>query len=549
MSVARRRNTSRAQREQLKPELFTLPEWSHPELIYWIDDYKRIRDTIAGSKEVKAERDLYLPTFEGMEDDEYESYLDRATFYNFTGRTLKALVGSVLRRKPVLKNLPERLEKGLETLTNDNQTFAAFSQFALEEALSVGRFAILADLPAKEQTTPQPYLTGYIAENILDWDEEIDEDTGRLRLTRVVLRELHRGTSDTGKQQYFARYRVLRLQNGVYSQELFVNNQGHAELTEGYSRGVVVPRVKGKALDFIPLFIVGRAGSMPAIKTPPLQDIAQLNISHYQSYAQLEQGRYYTGFPIYQVENDGTDTPEFEIGANRVWITQKGCQARLLEFNGQGLKFLENALDIKEQQAASLGGRMMGVRTVASSESDNTAKLKERNEQALLLDIATRCDEAFTFAMRVWAWMSGISREEVDKILVEFNKDFLFDGIGAREFRAIHAMYKDGIITVDVVYHYLRKGDVIPDWMTLDEFKTQLENYEKSFPNQPDAEARADGFPDKKTQLGEDRADEEAEAAEEQAELDRRSQEKQAREAPRPAPGSPNPRPNPRQPQ
>jgi hypothetical protein len=542
MSVARRRSTARPQREQLKPELFTLPEWSHPELLYWIDDYKRIRDTIAGSKEVKAEGELYLPQFEGMEPGEYDSYLERATYYNFTGRTLKALVGSVLRRKPVLKNFPERLEKGLETLTNDNQTFAAFSQFTLEEALSVGRFGILVDLPAKEQTTPTPYLTGYLVENILDWDEEEDPDTGRLRLTRVVLRELHRGASDTGKQQYFARYRVLKLTNGVYTQELFVNEQGHAELTAGYSQGVVTPRVKGRALDFIPLFIVGRAGSKPTIKVPPLQDIAQLNISHYQSYAQLEQGRYYTGFPIYQVENDGTDTPEFEIGANRVWITQKGCQARLLEFNGQGLKFLENALDIKEQQAASLGGRMMGVRTVASSESDNTAKLKERNEQALLLDIATRCDEAFTFAMRVWAWMSGVSREEADKILVEFNKDFLFDGIGAREFRAIHAMYKDGIITVDVVYHYLRKGDVIPDWMTLEEFKTQLENYEKSFPNQPDAEARADGFPDKKTQLGEDRADEEAEAAEEQAALDRASQEKQAREAPRPAPGSPNPR-------
>lgn len=551
MSVTRR-NSLKVQRESIKPELFELPEWAHPELLYWIDDYKLIRDAIAGPKEIKAERQTYLPKFAGMEDDEYEAYLTRATYYNFTARTVTAMVGSVLRRNPVLKNIPERLEKGLERLTNDKQSFLAFADFVLTEETTLGRFAILVDLPHTAQAVPSPYLTGYSAENIIDWDDEVDPTTGRTRLNKVVLREFVRGTDKQGRQRYFARYRVLQLQNGVYTQELYENQNGNADLKQEYSKGVVVPRVRGKTLDEIPIFIIGLSGTKPVIKTPPMLDIAELNISHYQSYAQLEQGRYYTGFPIYTVEDDGSGVEsagEFEIGANRVWITRKGCSARLLEFNGQGLKFLENALDIKEQQAASLGGRMMGVRAVSASESDEAMKLKERNEQAMLLKIASRCDEAFTYAMRLWVWMSGVPREEADKVKVEFNKDFLFDGIGAREFRAIHAMYKDGMITIDVVYHYLRKGDVIPDWMTIEEFKEQLDNIEDSFPNNPDVEAKKAGFPDKKTELAEEHRAEDIEIAERHRAEDREAAEKAAnntrqnsgnspQNGPRPAPNS-----------
>lgn len=547
MAKSSRRSSGRAQRQFLKPELFTLPTWVHPELLYWIDDYKRVRDAIAGEKEIKAEGQLYLPMFDGMEADEYQSYLTRATYYNFTEKTLQAMTGSVLRRNPVFKNLPERLEPGLERVTNDNQSFLAFAEFTLTEMIALGRFGILVDMPAVATQVPQPYLTGYTAENILDWEEDVDRLTGRTVLTKVVLRELFRGSDKFGNQKYFPRYRVLRLAGGVYTQEVFEKADGDPTLTADNSKGVVTPKIKGKPLNFIPFFLAGVAGSVPRIKSPPLLAIANLNISHYQSYAHLEQGLFYTGFPIYNVEDDGAgaDVPEFELGANRVWITRKGCSARIMEFNGHGLKFLENILDIKEQQASALGGRMMGVRAVASSESNNAEKIKERNEQAVLLKITSRLDEAFTFALRLWALMSGASQEEANKIKVEFNKDFLFDGIGAREFRAIHAMYKDGIIPIDVVYHYLRKGDVIPDWMTIEEFKEQLDNYETSFPNQPDAEARSEGFPDRKSQLAEDRADEDAEREDEQADLDRRSAEKQAADAAKAAAKAPKPGNNP----
>lgn len=171
--------------------------------------------------------------------------------------------------------------------------------------------------------------------------------------------------------------------------------------------------------------------------------------------------------------------------------------------NGQGLKFLVDALDIKEQQAASLGGRMMGIRGQAVSESDNQLKIIERNEQSVLLKITKSLDYGFTKLLRWWAQMNDMTAVETGKITIEFNKDFLFDGVGAREFRAIHSMYKDGVIPIDIVFHYLRKSAVIPDWMTLTEFKGLLDKME-SFPNNADVAAKDEGFADAKSRDAED---------------------------------------------
>jgi len=231
-----------------------------------------------------------------------------------------------------------------------------------------------------------------------------------------------------------------------------------------------------------------------------------------------------------------------------VWEVQSGSKPGLLEFNGQGLKFLENALDQKEQQAASLGGRMIGVRTTAVAESDNQVKLKDRNEQSILLDISKSLDLGFTRLLQVWVSLCGGSAAEAKATSVEFSKDFLFDGIGAREFRAIQSMYMDGIIPIDVVYAYLHKAGVIPDWMKQDEFERLLKKT-SAFPNQPDAQARAEGYASALAKQQEEQNELNREAELELLETELESDEKQAREArksaetvaksaPRPAPGA-----------
>lgn len=556
---------SRVQHELVSPEQYNLPSWVHPEVLYHFDEWQIIRDVVAGEKEIKKAATSYLPRFETMDDAEYNAYLDRATYYGFTGRTVSALAGTLFKRAPKITAPVKLIEERLESITLDNQSIHTFFRQIGKEILTLGRFGVLVDLPAVQTVQPNPYMVGYTAENIVDWDTA-DVD-GRSVLTRVVLREYHiQGTRggfgspsfDTVTKKSYAAYRVLRLDDGVYTQEYYQADRADADInTRAHIKAIQRPMRQGKNLNFIPFRFFGMHGSSPRVTKGPMVDIARLNLSHYRSYAHLEQGRFFTGFPVYYVEmaSAGNESAGYEIGPSRVWEIAAGGKAGILEFNGHGLRSLETALNMKETQAASLGGRMIGLMARATAESDNQTKLKERNEQSLLLDISSTMDEGCTQLLRWLAWWAGESENSVAGFEVEFNKYFLMDNTGAREFRAIAGMYSDGILPVEVIYDYFSRAEIIPEWMSVDEFRELLESPD-SFPAQPDAEARFAGYPSKQSQLSEKLAEDELaiEAAKvedqqkarddaaKQADKARKSAEKVAKEAPPPvAEGLPAP--------
>jgi len=196
------------------------------------------------------------------------------------------------------------------------------------------------------------------------------------------------------------------------------------------------------------------------------------------------------------VQNDSSqDQGNYEVGPDVVWILDKDEEAKLLEFNGRGLQHLENILRSKEGQIASIGGRMMPGSSRGAAESDNSLVMQERNEQTLLLNIADTVDEAVTEILQWWADWSNASKSTIKAITFELNRDFLIKDAGAREFRAIHQMYMDGIIPVDVVYDYLSRAEVIPEWMDEEEYKSLLKQ-SNQFPNMVDVLARMKNFPD-----------------------------------------------------
>lgn len=544
-----------------------LPPWAHPEVVYWFDQWRMIRDACAGARAVKERAQTYLPQLDGMDDDEYSAYLDRATYYNFSGRTAGALTGAIFRRREMVEGLSEKLTQRLEAISKQRQPFGTYAEYIADEVIKLGRCGVLVDLPQGPSTDPRPYLATYTAETILDWDfQDID---GKETLTYAVLWEIRLVRDvNTFNPKWVNQYRVLRLEPSpsgwTYWQELYAVKDSDAALVESNRINRFQPLNRGRPLSYIPFHVFGAFLSTLAIEKPPLEDIADLNMSHYRSYANLEHGRLFAGFPLYFVESSmaGEQDSEFTLGASRVWQTPPGAKPGILELNGQGLKFLVDALDQKEAQAAALGGRMIGVRTTAVAESDNMLKLSERNEQSQLLKVTRSLDAGFTVLLRWWARFQDVSETAAEAISVEFNKDFLFDGVGAREFRAIHSMYKDGVVPIDVVFYYLKKGQAVPDWMDVKEFKRLLDKMD-SFPNNPDAQARAEGFPDAAAKLGigekqKDRdsemdllvteldsdeliAEEDRIAAEKAADKARKSAEKVASKTAASKPGAPKP--------
>ena len=476
--------------------------FEHPEYDYWIDEWRTIRDCLLGEVEIKRQTTKYLPRLEGQEDDEYCSYLERGTFYNMCSRTVNGLVGTVFRREPKVHNLPKKFEQSTKTITKDNMSLNIFAKQITQEIITLGRYGVLLDMDVNGKNAP--FFAGYVAENIIDW--KVEDIDGRYTLTEVVLREIvdnrpRTGSTTTPSKNYLAAYRVLKLVDGEYQQHFYPASDGDADLSQPADReNIVTPTNRGKPFDFIPFIFFGPWTNSPDVEKSPLLDIALLNLSHYRSYSQLEHGRFYTALPVFTVPVlDGDEGGEYFVGPNRVWEYDGSMSARpnILEYNGHGLIFLEKALDQKEQQVSNIGGRMLGVRGTAVAESDNLVKLREKNEQSLLLNVTTTVNEGVSTLLQWWlAWQDT----DVDDIRIELNQDFLFDTLRAREFRAITMMYQEGILPIDVIYEVMRKAEIIPEYLELEEFKKLLDNDEQ-FPNQADVLARMRGFPDAEAEL------------------------------------------------
>lgn len=484
------------------------PAFTNYDYNNWRLVWTAIRHAMLGEIAIKAHGRTYLPSPDGMDEEQYSSYLERAVFYNMVYRTVTGLTGAIFRRDPRMLKAGPKLKDLSKRISKDGLSLNIFSKVVSQEMLSVGRYGVLVDKGVEGTIAGKPYLAGYTCENILDWT--VTEIDGRDELDYVLLREFQtdrrmfriEGTEAKPNPNYgqlYINYRILRLiwdedfSRYVYRQEFYTREGEDATMME--DAVISMPMVYGVPMDRIPFRFFNATTNLPDVEKPPILDILTLNMSHYKTYAQLEHGLFYTANPVYYVTG-GQEEDTYHIGPSVVWEIGTQEKAGILEFNGQGLKSLEKALEIKETQVASLGGRLLGDSKTAG-QSDNQVKIKDRNEQSLLLNVTTVLNENFTDLLLILsAWLNEAITEGLE---FRVNQDFLLDQAAAREFRAITMMYQDGMLGIEIVYEYFLKADVIPEYVTLETFTKMLTDPEQ-FPNNPDFESRQEGFSDAKSQ-------------------------------------------------
>ena len=503
-----------------------LDTYTHADYRYYRKEWDSIRDAIAGERRVKERGTDYLPPLDVEYGTSYETYKERAVFVNMVARTVLGLVGTVFRRPIKVENVDK---KNLLNVTLDGLDLNLFAKKLAYEVCSIGRIGVLVDMAAKGE---KPYLTEYIAENILSW--RTTNINGREVLTYVLLREIADETpllddgsfesSDTSNYTggLVARYRVLLLDKGVYKQRVYdvKSNEANPDF-RNLTYKEVTPTRNGTPFDFIPMIIIGPMSPTPGVQKSPVYDITSLNYAHYRTSAQLEHGRYYTALPVYYVPTmAGQEQGDYHVGPSVVWEVPTGEKPGILEYYGTGLKSLADSLVEKEEHIAQLGGRIMGIRPAATAESDNIFKMKQANEMSILLNITESMSAGLTTVFR---WYLEWARLKAEGVRVILNQDFKSLAIAARELRAVALLYQEGIIPLQIVYDTLQASEFISDEMSLQEFEAMLKNLE-NFPNQPDVEAKFEGYPDKATQLRDQQSKRQLSSIESEAEMNRQHQ-------------------------
>ncbi len=413
----------------------------HPSYKAMLPIWRMCRDAYDGERAIKAGGETYLPRLTAQDSLDYQNYLTRATFFGITAKTVSALVGLVTS-KPTETVYPEFMTSYFTE--GPGIQFNELCNKVLTEVINVGRLGLLVDAAVDGSA---PYISIYPTESIINWSTTAD---GTLQW--VVLEEstiAPTAVQDKYSPTYVKQYRELSIESGSYSITLYDE--------AGRSKEILTPTVGGRPLYKIPFTVISATGVHVDVDKPPMEDIASLNISHYRSSADLEWGRHFTGLPTPVVSGvDSTTT--LRIGGTAAWVLpNENAKAMFLEFTGQGLQSLENALKEKQSQLASMSARMIDTST-RGSEAYEAVRLRYLSETASLSEVVSSLEQGFRL---VYADVARMLGEDHTGITINMPRDYLSARLTATELNALIDSYLKGGITVNTLVYNLRRGEML----------------------------------------------------------------------------------------
>lgn len=438
-----------------------------------LPSWERCRDVVAGSAAVKAKGSMYLPLLDSHKRDitKYRAYVDRALFYNATGRTVAGLAGGIFQKAPSVE-ADETVLEDCKDITLTGQTLEMFALEMTQEYLTVSRYGVLIDMQSEATSEPRPYWVGYKAEQIVNWRfRNIDGDQ---KLCLVVLKEEvpEENPKDEFDPEIKTQYRVLRLSpENVYSQQLYIevknnNNVPGVETVEKKfeAQTPTIPERMGQSLDFIPF-------ALPwFITTPAIMDLVEVNISHYKGYADLKHGLHYTALPTPWVAGQKGDLSKpLEIGSGKAWTLEKDGQAGMLEFTGKGLGSIRQDLQDMQRIMATLGARLL-EEAPKYTETATAVSMRHAGDYATLRTLGQVVEQQLTFILQVHQWwkVGGDKPTEV-AAKVELNKIFYDQTITADELRALIIALQSNAISYETFYMRLSNAGWMREGVTSEE--------------------------------------------------------------------------------
>lgn len=447
--------------------------------------WKKYRDIIQGEDSVKTFRELYLPRASGMNDDDYNSYLMRAQFFNASGRTLDGLFGMMFR-KPVMYEVPKGMEVYLNNIDGKGHSLNQFVSSSAKDALTTGWGGVLVDMPKAENIVSQrdfeennsyAYMTFYKAETIIKWRYQIN---GRQQsLKYVVFREeVEVDVADYTTETKFY-YRICEIdEEGYYRQTLYNDNMQIIEQ--------VYPSGKNGKFKFIPFYFL-------SVKDEPeesmFDDMVSVNLSHYRKSADYENGLHWTGVPtpwsqgcdVSTVVIGGKEVAEepLKLGGSVVLNLPAGASLQYLEFSGSGCNQLANAMQADEERMAILGARIISAEK-KGVEAAEAARIHRAGENSVLAEFAINLSIIFSKLLKIYLeWSTGTELND-DEVKVKINTDYDVSTMNSAQITALVALWQSGGIAKSDLFNNLKEGEILSADRKLDEMNAEIDEEQQA---------------------------------------------------------------------
>jgi len=439
-----------------------------------IDKWELTRRAADGPTQKEARE--YIPRRTHEDEHQWQIRLEKAIYTNYTGRTREGLKGAIFRLEPRIE-LPDDMEFMIYNADGSGQSLTQVAKLAADEVMVTGRFGMLADYPLVEDGMTaeqirmlelQPHIATYNAESIINWHTHVIG--GKQKLGMLVLKELKPVHYDEFTWEYEDQYRVLRLGEYGYTQQLY-NKDGDPITDE-----LVVKDYAGQPFNYIPFHFIGANNNLPTVDEPILYDIARVNIGHFRNSADHENNLSVHGGGTLVISTDmspeqfiSANPGGITVGENAGLILSEGGKAELLQLSASSA--IKDEMEHKETMMAQIGAKIIRRQAGAQMTAEE-ARIQATSENSMLDTLVGNINEAIENVLYDCARFVSSTEPEINFAL---NNDFWQDDISPQEIMAMIQGYDAGVMPKVDIVRRLKDAGWIESELLPDEILAQID--------------------------------------------------------------------------
>lgn len=420
-----------------------------------------MRAVTSGTEYMHANAAIYLPR-EPRENkkDNYDPWLARvnlSVLAPFVKRIIGNAAGMVLRRQIQLEGgdpwWQEQFRKDVDGIGTSLDQFA---KKRLEVALTYGMSSLIVDAnrrkdvgSAADELEPlRPYFVPVDPWQYLGSRRESDKPGARLTMFRY--QEERKNNKGAYGEEYVAIARVIV--------------PGAFEVFEaGKQRSIVTGLFD---LDYIPLVNIYAEREGDLCATPPLTDVAHLNIAHYRRLADFLHSLHIAAIGLLVLEE--YDGSEAVTGLNYAISMLKDHEAYWVKCDAGSFAAQAEMLDRLENEISHLGvTKLLGQKFVA--ESADAKRIDQQQANCVLAVAAMELESSLNEAFRIASEYNG---KEPPKVII--TRDFDFYRLLGQDVSVLSDLEEKGQIPIDLFHKILFHGEWIPEDVDMKQLLTDV---------------------------------------------------------------------------
>lgn len=425
-----------------------------------------IDDLLGGTLSMRAAGKTYLFQMPLEDNEAYKNRLGRSTLYPALKETLSQMCGRVFYSPINVSNVNEMIVSDIfQDVDTEGNNLDVFASQWFYSALAYGVSFVLVDYTKVESAHTKaeekalgarPYLihikpqdvlgikyekrNGKIAISQFRYREYINEDDGEFGTRKVI----QINVCEPGK---VTKYRP-NLDSGK-GKELYLKTES------------VEVKANGQPLDFIPVipFITKKSGHF-ALGEPPLMELANLNIKHWQSQSDQDNLLNIARVPLL-VRIGVTDDSVVRIGGSVVDLPT-GAVLHYVEHSGTAIEAGQKSLNELESQMRVAGAKLLEKADMAMT--DSQARDERDKEISVLRLYANRFEDALDQTIEYVGLWLGIKKEDVGNVEISGNIDGNLDPNASMD--SVIKLQSAGIISKQTTFEEAKRRGLISDNVT-----------------------------------------------------------------------------------